>query len=197
MRRLKSLTSVITLAAMTAMALPAVAEPQSFSLEPRLALEAQPRLEASKPLALKSPALSVGLSLATPLAVSSLGGGLLMLSNYPSEVNALGVLGMVVGAAAPLALGTGQAYAGDPQRGLWVGLGTYGALVGTLALGFGVAYAVAPKAMESGGQSAGMSYALLALPIASILSVGYTIWALADAHQTAVRYNEAVTQVEP
>ncbi len=177
--------------------LPASAHSDVVSLESRFALEASPRLEASTPTGLKSPTLSVGLSVATPLALTGLGSGLMLLSGYPNEVNALGGLGMALWAASPLALGAGQAYAGDPQRGLWVGVGTYGAMLGSLALGLGVAYAVAPKAMEAGGQSAGMGYALLALPIASLVTAGYTIWALVDAHQTAVRHNAAASPVAP
>jgi hypothetical protein len=192
MQRFTPRKSFFALATVTAMALPAAAQPESYSLESRFALEPQPRLEASKPLALKSPSLSVGLSLATPFVLTNLGAGLVVLGGYPSQVNALGILGITAWALSPLTLGTGQAYAGDPQRGLKVGLGTYGAMVGGMLLGMGVAYAVAPQTMQAGGQSAGMGYAFLALPISAIVTTGYTIWAVVDAHQTAARHNEAV-----
>jgi hypothetical protein len=184
-------------ALLTVTSLPVAASAESFRLDSRLALDPSPRLEAARPLDLKSPPLAVGLSAATPLALTSLGSGLMLLSSYPTEVNALSVLGMAVWATAPLALGTGQAYSGDPQRGLWVGLGTYGAITGSVLLGLGAAYAIDAQAMSAGGQSAGMRYALLTLPIASAVSVGYTIWALWDAHQTAVRHNEAVSNAQP
>ncbi len=184
-------------ALLTVMALPAAANAESYRLDSRLALDPSPRLEATRPANLKSPALSVGLSVATPLALTTLGSGMMVLGGAPNDFNALGILGMAVWAAAPVALGTGQAYAGDPQRGLWVGLGTYGVMTGSLLLGLGAAYAVAPQAMSAGGQSAGMGYALLALPIASAVMAGYTIWALVDAHQTAVRHNEAVDTALP
>ncbi len=191
MRKPVVAVSFITLLTVSATAMPVAASPDSFSLEsPALSPESRP--EAAKNLTLKSPSLSVGLSLGAPLAVSAMGTSLMALGGYPTSVNALGILGMAVGAASPLALGTGQAYAGDPQRGLWVGLGTYGAMVGGLALGLGVAYAAYPQAMSAGGQSAGFGFALIALPISSVVTVGYTIWALMDAHRTAVRTNETL-----
>lgn len=197
MRRAHPTKALLALATVTALALPAAAEPATSLMDTRFALEPSPLLTASEPRVLKSPVLSVGLSVGAPFLLSNLGGGLLILSGYPSQVNALSVLGMAVGAASPLALGAGQAYAGDPQRGVWVGLGTYAVMVGSTLLGLGVAYALAPKAMESGGQSAGMGYAFLALPVSAIVTLGYTIWALADAHQTAVRQNEAVMNALP
>ena len=192
MRRVHPTNILLALATVAALALPAAAEPATSLMDPRFALEPSPLLTAAEPRDLKSPVLSVGLSVGTPVLLSNLGGGLLILSGYPSQVNALSVLGMAVGVASPLALGAGQAYAGDPQRGAWVGLGAYGVMVGSTLLGLGVAYALAPKAMASGGQSAGMGYAFLALPVSAIATLGYTLWALADAHQTAVRQNEAV-----
>lgn len=195
-------TALSLVASLTLTAMPAFAS-ESFSLESRLALEPQPRLEAKalpddKTLReLKSPGLAVALSVGTPLALSTVGTGLMALGGYPSQVNALGILGMAVTAASPLALGTGQAYAGDPQRGFWVGLGTYGALVGGTLLGLGAASLAFPEAMQAGGQSAGFGYVMVGLPIAALISGGYTIWALVDANRTAVRHNEALMSSSP
>jgi hypothetical protein len=122
---------------------------------------------------------------------------MMLLSGYPTQLNAMGIAGMAVAATSPLALGAGQAYSGDPKRGLWVGLGTYGVLIGSTLLGLGLAYALDPQGMAAGGQSAGMGYALLALPLSSLVTVGYTLWALADAHQTAILHNEAVSAPMP
>ena len=188
------LSALLAVTALPVPGLPAAANADSETLDVRLPRDPAPRLEAAKPLSLKSPTLSVGLSVATPLALTSVGSGLMVLSGYPTGVNALSVLGMAVWATSPLALGTGQAYAGDPQRGLWVGLGNYGVMVGGLLLGLGTAYALAPQAMSSGGQSAGMGYAFVALPISAALTAGYTIWAMVDAHQTAIRHNEAAVR---
>ena len=197
MHRAHPTKALLAFATLTALALPAAAEPATSLMDAHFALEPSPLLTASEPRVLKSPVLSVGLSVGAPLLLSNLGGGLMILSGYPSEVNALSVMGMAVGAMAPLALGTGQAYGGDPQRGFWVGLGAYGAITGSVLLGLGAAYAIDAQAMSAGGQSAGMRYALLTLPIASAVSVAYTIWALVDAHQTAVRYNEDMEKAWP
>ena len=185
----------ITLAALlTAVATPAAAHAEVYRLDGRVALEPESRLEAAPSNRLTIPPLSVGLSVATPLALTSMGGGLLALSGYPSEVNALSVMGMAVGAMAPLALGAGQAYGGDPQRGFWVGMGAYGMIAGSLLLSFGAASAVDSQAMSPGGRSAGSGAGLLALSIGGVMTAGYTIWALFDAYQTSVRHNASISE---
>lgn len=184
----------ITLAALlTVAATPAAAHAEAFRFDARFALDPVSRLEAAPSNSLKIPPLSVALSVATPLALTSMGGGLLALSGYPSEVNAVSVMGMAVGAMAPLALGAGQAYGGDPQRGFWVGLGAYGMLAGSLLLSLGAASVVDSRPMSSGGRSAGSGAGLLALSIGGAMTAGYTIWALLDAYQTSVRHNASIS----
>lgn len=149
-------------------------------------------------LELRSPGLAVGLSLAAPLAVTSLGSGLMLLGGYPSTPYSLwSVAGAAIWLTSPLALGVGQAYGGDAGRGFRVGLGTYGAIVGGTLLGLGVAYAMNPQTLASGGQSAGLAYALIALPIQAVVTLGYTIWALVDAYQSTERQNETKAAQQP
>lgn len=178
---------------LTVAATPAAAHAEAYRLDARFDLEPASRLEAVPSNRLTIPPLSVGLSVATPLALTSLGGGLLAISGYPSEVNAVSVMGMAVGAMAPLALGAGQVYGGDPERGFWVGLGAYGMIAGSLLLSLGAASVVDSQAMSPAGRSAGSGAGLLALSIGGAMTAGYTIWALLDAYQTSVRHNASVS----
>ncbi|MBO9540192.1 hypothetical protein J7643_06330 [bacterium] len=91
----------------------------------------------------------------------------------------------------PLGLGVGYLYAGDPMRGVMVGLGGLGTVsLGVLA-GVALSQAVVVGA-QSGGESAGFAYVLVGLPVMALSLVGYYAWALVDVYHTTLRTNEAL-----
>jgi hypothetical protein len=89
----------------------------------------------------------------------------------PAGVN---VLPGAAAAVSPLLLSAGYVYAGDPLRGVLVGSGWYGAVVGGFAIGFAAG-------TLQGGQFVNLAYGALG---ALVTGVGYTGWALYDVYAT-------------
>lgn len=120
-----------------------------------------------------SPVTAAFISALGPLGVAA-GSGLLYQAGLRDTTPLLcaAILG-------PLALGAGHAYAGDPVRGLGVGVGTYYAASGGLLLGAGLWLLLGEKTLES----------LITVPLvtASVVVLGYYGWAIADAAHTAER----------
>jgi hypothetical protein len=73
------------------------------------------------PVREKNPWSAVFLSLGTPMAM----GLLASVPVFPVGFQPMAILGVL----APAGVVAGYLYAGDPRRGFWVGLGSYGASV--------------------------------------------------------------------
>lgn len=90
----------------------------------------------------------------------------------------------------PLGLGLGYLYAGDPERGMWVGLGGFGTVTLGVLAGYALSQAIVPSA-RAGGESAGYAYAFVGVPVMALSLIGYYAWALVDVYRTTLRMNEA------
>lgn len=126
----------------------------------------------------KNPGLALALSAGAPFVLLGLGAALQSLSPGNNSIPSFGFAGTIIAVSSPIALGAGQMYAGDPLRGVLVGLG--GPLAVILAFLGGAAV---PVESHSGG-----NYSVI-IPSVVGAVVLYEAWALYDAHQTTVRIN--------
>ncbi len=120
-----------------------------------------------------SPVTAAFITALGPLGVAA-GSGLLYQAGIrdATPLLAFAVLG-------PLAIGAGHVYAGDPARGLGVGLGTYYAAVGGLLAGAGLWLLLGDDSLDS--------LVLVPLVTTSAVVLGYYGWAIVDAAHTAER----------
>lgn len=123
-------------------------------------------LAASEPQT-KNPWAAMGLSLGTPLVLGI------------GAAAAFGPLALL----APLGLGAGYVYAGDPARGLWVGLGGSAAVLGG-ALASGLLSLLVDSNTTSG---TALSFMLVGTLGSAVL---YSYWAARDVMETTDRANE-------
>lgn len=135
----------------------------------------------------KDPAVAAAMSLVGPAAMGMAAWGVSRMP-YPENIYVNGMrtshfAGMVTAMASPLGLGFGQAYAGDPWRGFWVGVGGPATVLGAGMAGFAIDVFLNPSARWAG-------FGGLALGMAAG-AVGYNVWAATDAFQTAERANRA------
>lgn len=105
-----------------------------------------------------------------------LAGGLTLALPWAAAAPAL--VGLVLPVlASPLALTSGYLYGGDPSRGVWVGLGGYGAMLAGAGVGLGFNALAGGPLAPLGGALTGGGVGLGA----------YSLWAAADAYQTTDR----------
>jgi hypothetical protein len=172
MRRLAlALTLVCTLAG------PAVAEPAVPTFDSWQTLQASADGYTWPRPVEKDPALAAGLSAGLPLATLAA----CSMAMYNSDTIFAGQVGLL---AVPLTYGVGQAYAGDPLRGLLVSLGSLLAITGAGLVGGAIADATS-TAMPRNYASLGGGIMGGAIGI-----IAYAGWAGYDAFRTAERYNE-------
>lgn len=121
----------------------------------------------------RDPALALGLSAGS--AASMIGLSYLFRSWGPLSF---------VGGAAPLGLAVGYAYAGEPERGAMVALGTYGVLVGASVLSWLAYEIVVPGKLWKDPM-----YGPVTLGIyTGVACTGlYALWSLLDVYQIAQR----------
>lgn len=156
--------------ALTMANLALVAPDPALAATPPTAPTGPPAIVAS---AEPSPATAAFIAALGPLAVGA-GSGLLYHVGYRDTTPWL-----VAAALGPLAVGAGHFYAGDPLRGLGVGIGTYYAAAGGLLAGAGLWLLVGEKRLDS--------LLLVPLATASVVVLGYYGWAIMDAARTAER----------
>lgn len=133
---------------------------------------------------LKSPVLAAVLSLTSPLTMVVVGTGI-----TGSDQVALKYAGAALAIASPLGFGAGQSYAGDPLRGVLVGLGAPLAIGASIGLGAIVPYP------QGSGMFGGFSQLWPMMVLGGATFIGYTLWAAADAAGTAVRYNREAAEI--
>lgn len=137
------------------------------------AIGTQALIESGRAPGPRDPALAVGLSAGT--AASMVGLSYLWRSMGPLSF---------VGGLAPLGLSVGYAYAGEPERGGAVALGTYGVLVGTSVASW-LAYEIfVPRRAWRNSFSDPITWGIYT----GIGLTGlYVLWSLADVYQVAQR----------
>lgn len=142
---------------------------------PATAAQTEPSEPSPSKAGLYSGLAPIGVGVASALFWNlRLGGGI-------SDHGAIYIL-----ALAPLGFGAGQLYAGQPARALAVGLGSYASLVGGLGVGLGTGY-VASSAL---GWSA-TGYIATGVVLGALMPIGYGVWAIEDAAETARRVHRA------
>lgn len=121
----------------------------------------------------RDPALAVGLSAGS--AASMVGLSYLWRSMGPLSF---------VGGLAPLGLSVGYVYAGEPERGGAVALGTYGVLVGTSVASW-LAYEIfVPRQRWKNSMTDPVSWGIFT---GMSLTGLYVLWSLVDVYQVAER----------
>ncbi|MBM3269896.1 MAG: hypothetical protein FJZ01_19865 [Candidatus Sericytochromatia bacterium] len=120
----------------------------------------------------KDPATALALSALSPLALVAGTAALSSVLRPPLSADPYTPLAAL---AAPLLLGTGYLYAGDPYRGALVGAGAYVSAMG----GFGAGFVLGTL---TGGQFNNLVYGTLGGIVAGVVYAG---WALYDVYDAA------------
>ena len=173
------LTILCSFTAIAVPTVPAIAIPMSFSMAPSALKFSSlrdgdtPRLTNSNPD--PSPELAMTLSIGIPM----LAAGLTAATALGSDNNNVALSALSIGLPiAGLSFGSGQVYAGDPLRGLLVGLGSYPAMLA----GVGVGY-LSTQNSNIGSMMGG-----------TLSSLAYLVWAGTDAADVARRHRASIQQ---
>ena len=142
---------------------------------------------------LKDPWVAAGLSLGLPALWAGLTYGGIQLYGNSSSPSLAWAGATTAYVLAPVSVGAGQFYAGDPLRGTLVGLGAYA--VGAAAI---LASGVFGDTGHSYPPGVGPSTEQQALTVVSLvgLPLVYCLWSGYDAYQTAVRKDHEATAAD-